>query len=109
MHRLKRFFKIGFKVAAIGGLSGSILGYGYLQYVNSILGPINMNYDEAVNYYKSKYEMTDTKAHYTYYFALWNLSLSRILSYRNYAWYCDKLNRKVIDYSLSNYRSEGIF
>ena len=108
MHRFKRFFKTGLKVAGIGAVSSAVFGYGYLQYVNSKLGPITLDYDEAMTYYKQKHEMSDTKAHYTYYFALWNLSLSRIINYRSYTWYCDKFNRKVIDFSLTNYRQTKI-
>ena len=42
MHRVKRFLKTGLKLAAISGVSATVLGYGYLQYINTVLGPINL-------------------------------------------------------------------
>lgn len=35
--------KTALKIVAIGGLSGTILGYGYLQYISSVIGPISLN------------------------------------------------------------------
>ena len=52
MHRFKRIFKTGIKVASIAGGTGTVLGFGYLQYVNNVLGPINIEHDEAITYYK---------------------------------------------------------
>ena len=106
MQNFKKIAKTGLKVATISTISISALSYGYLQYINSILGPINIQYDEAISYYKDKHKMTDSEAVKTYYFAVWNLSLTRIINYRNYTWYCDKLNRKIVDFTLGNYDQE---
>ena len=100
---MKKLVKTGLKILAVSSISASVLGYGYLQYINSILGPTNIQYDDAISYYKDKHKMSDSEAVRTYYFAVWNLSLTRIINYRNYTWYCDKLNRKIIDFSLENY------
>lgn len=36
----------------------SITGFAYLQYVNSIIGPISIDKNEAVSYYKTDMKMT---------------------------------------------------
>ena len=88
MHRFKKLFMTGLKISTITIATTSVASFGYLQYINTVLGPIDLRYDEAISFYKDKYKMSDSKALMTYYFALWNLSLSRVINYRNYLWYC---------------------
>ena len=52
--------------------------------------------------------MTENKARFAYYFAVWNLSLSRVIHYWGYTWYCERLSSRIIDYSLNNYEEAGI-
>lgn len=60
---MKKIFKsiaTGLKVVGVSAITLSTLGYGYLQYVNSIMGPINIQKDEAISFYKSNHKMTDS-------------------------------------------------
>ena len=59
MQRGKKIAKTTLKVAIIGATIGGVLGYGYLQYINSSIGPLNINYDNAMMYYKDRFKMTD--------------------------------------------------
>ena len=52
MRRVVKHLKLGLKMAAVSSVAGSALGYAYLQYVNSIIGPIDLDYDRATNYYR---------------------------------------------------------
>jgi len=75
---VKQYLKLVFKVTTIGSISASVLGYTYLQYINSVLGPISLNKEEAINFYQERYNYSEKQAKATYYFALWNLSIARI-------------------------------
>jgi hypothetical protein len=109
MKRGLKYLKTGAKIFALGFGASTTMGYVYLQYVNSQIGPIDLDHDEAINFYKVKYQLTGAKAEATYYYALWNISLARVLSYRSYSWYCSKLDRNIINYSLDNYERANIF
>jgi hypothetical protein len=99
------YLKMVFKVTTIGSLSATVFGYAYLQYINSVIGSISLNKEEAIAFYKEKYQYSEKQAKATYYYALWNLSIARILEYHTYVGYCDRLNRKIISYSLQNYQN----
>lgn len=56
MNRFGKYIKSAFKVLFISGVTISTASYGYLQYVNSIIGPLNINQDEAIAYYKKQFK-----------------------------------------------------
>lgn len=55
MNRFGKYIKRGIKGFLITGVTVSAASYGYLQYVNSIIGPLNINKEEAIAYYKKKF------------------------------------------------------
>ena len=52
MNKALNFFKKGLKYSLLGGSAITVGCYGYLQYVNSILGPIKIDKQNALDYYK---------------------------------------------------------
>lgn len=59
MSKTFSLFKSGLKYASITFGFGSIIGFGYLQYVNSILGPVDIDKSDALSFYKNHHKMTD--------------------------------------------------
>jgi hypothetical protein len=53
MRKVMNIAKKSLKVAAYSTLGFSITGFAYLQYINSIIGPISVEKDEAISYYQS--------------------------------------------------------
>lgn len=60
MNKAFSLFKTGFKFASITLGIGSLCGFGYLQYVNSIIGPVDIEKDNALSFYKEHHKMTDS-------------------------------------------------
>jgi hypothetical protein len=52
MNKALNFFKKGLKYSLHGGTAIAVGCYSYLQYVNSILGPINIDKQNSLDYYK---------------------------------------------------------
>lgn len=52
MNKALNFFKKVLKYSLLGGSAITVGCYGYLQYVNSILGPIKIDKQNALDYYK---------------------------------------------------------
>ena len=52
MSRIKQILKTGLKVTTFGGISVLLGGFTYLQYINSVLGPLHLKQEEAMSYYK---------------------------------------------------------
>ena len=59
MSKAFSLFKSGLKYASITLGFGSMIGFGYLQYVNSILGPVDIDKTNALFFYKDHHKMTD--------------------------------------------------
>jgi hypothetical protein len=52
MSKFYRLIKRGLQLTTISVTFGSIGGYAYLQYINSILGPIDIDKENAMAFYK---------------------------------------------------------
>jgi hypothetical protein len=59
MRKVMNIAKKSLKVAAYSTLGFSITGFAYLQYINSIIGPISVEKDEAISYYQSEMKMSE--------------------------------------------------
>jgi hypothetical protein len=80
--------KKGLKIGAYSTIGFSITGFAYLQYVNSIIGPISIDKNEALSYYKQDMKMSEGESERTYYWLLFRISLSRILRFHSYQSTC---------------------
>lgn len=60
MNKAFSLFKTGLKYVSITLGFGSLCGFGYLQYVNSILGPVDIDKNDALSFYKEHHKMTDS-------------------------------------------------
>ncbi len=58
MRKALNIIKKSFKIAVYSTVGFSITGFAYLQYVNSIIGTISIDKNEAVSYYKTDMKMT---------------------------------------------------
>jgi len=52
MNKALNFVKKSLKYCLFGSTVLTIGGYGYLQYINTLLGPINIDKQTALDYYK---------------------------------------------------------
>ena len=98
-----RLLKKGLKIT-IGtffGITGFSLAY--LQYINSQIGPLNLEKDAAIKHYKEKMNMNDREATKTYYWVLLKIAEARLFGYYSYSYYCRHLNKKIINFSIQNY------
>ena len=86
----------GLKYAAYLGLGSVAVGFGYLQYINSQIGPIDVNRDETTKFYMSQYKMDSKEANRMYYWMMYDIALMRIFTYFSYSSYCQKLNKKIV-------------
>ena len=55
------------KIGVASAIAASTLGYAYLQYINSIIGPIDWKKDDIVSAYKRIYFVSENKATRMYY------------------------------------------
>jgi len=67
MRRFAKLFVPALKIGVISVATVSTLGFAYLQYINSIIGPINWNKDEIVAAYKDRFVCSESKATTMYY------------------------------------------
>lgn len=103
MFRLKKFFSFAGKsmmVLSVASAAAGTLGFAYLQHVNSIIGPINVNKDDALQHYKKNLHLSDEKALFTYYWVLYRIAESRVFNYHRYSSNCEKLKSKIASVSL---------
>ncbi len=59
MRKALNIIKKSLKVAAYSTIGFSVTGFAYLQYINSIIGPISIDKSEAVSFYKSDMRMSE--------------------------------------------------
>ena len=105
MNKAFSLFKTGLKYTSITLGFGSLFGFGYLQYVNSILGPVDIDKADALSFYKEHHKMTDSEASRTYYWVLFHICFARISNFSHYQSYCKKLNNKIVDPPPNNYKN----
>lgn len=103
MSNMLMFLRRGIKMITTSALTLTVLSYGYLQYINSIIGPLHVDKQNAIEFYKTHHQMPENKAALTYYWVVYKISEARVLGFHNYSSYCQKLNNKIIQYSLQNY------
>jgi hypothetical protein len=51
MNKVLSLARRGLKIAAYSAIGLSVAGFGYLQYINSVIGPIGIEKGEATSYY----------------------------------------------------------
>ena len=74
---MRRFFstlKKGLAIASVTCLAAGTIGFAYLQYISSIIGPINVNKVDALKHYKTELKLSDEKALLTYYWVIYKIS-----------------------------------
>ena len=59
MRKAINILKKSLKIAAYSTVGFSITGFAYLQYVNSIIGPISIDKNDAVSFYKKDMNMSE--------------------------------------------------
>jgi hypothetical protein len=108
MNKTFRLLKQGLKYSFYCSTALAVSGYAYLQYVNSVLGPISIDKQNALDFYKDYHKMDEAEAVRTYYWILAHISLARIMSFRAYQQNCKSLNAKIVQPLLDNYQKKGI-
>jgi hypothetical protein len=103
MNKVNKYLKKGLAWGSLIILGGSITGGAYLWHINSIIGPINIEKDNAISYYMNDLKMTKNKAYQTYYWVIFNIAIARITTFGTYQKICEKLNKKIFVYSIENY------
>jgi hypothetical protein len=82
--------------------------YAYLQYVNSVIGPIKVDKQTALDFYREEHRMGDDEAMRTYYWVIFHISLARITNFSSYKAYCEKFSSKILEPTLNNYEKAGV-
>jgi hypothetical protein len=108
MNKVFNLIKKGLKYSFYCTTALTVTGYAYLQYVNSALGPINIDKQMALDFYKQQHKMGDAEATRTYYWVFFHISLARIMSFGTYKRACDRLATKIVEPTLANYGKQGI-
>lgn len=96
---MSKFFKTflhGVKYAVYLGGATVVGGFGYLTYINSRIGGIDVDKEITTKYYNEKMGIEMGEATQMYYWLLWDIAIMRVLTYNSYSNYCDRLNRKII-------------
>ena len=60
MNKLLKVIRKGLVFTAASLTTASLGGFAYLLYVNSILGPIDIDKHEAISFYKETHKMGDS-------------------------------------------------
>lgn len=96
MNRAFNFLRSGLKYSFYFTTTLVAGSFAYLQYVNSVLGSVNIDKQTALDYYKEEHRMGDAEATRTYYWVLFHISLARIMSFNAYKNYCERFTTKIL-------------
>jgi hypothetical protein len=108
---MKKYLRLvgkGLKYSAGLFVGTGVLGLGYLRYINSQLGPIEIDKDGFTKHYIQEVKLNPMEATKMYYWALFDIAFMRICTYRTYVSYCDKLNRRILAPALQRYTENGL-
>lgn len=103
MRRLARQLLPVFKYGAFAVVTVAAAGYGYLQYINYQIGPIQWNKDEVVAAYKKRYICSEEVAVKMYQEDLFDFAKNRIINYLAYKSTCDNFNNKIGEEAVKQY------
>ena len=111
MSKYVKIFAQGIKYSLYFGLATFTGSLFYLQYINYKIGNIEIDRQAMIKYYtdeKKQWKVSQSQAENMYYWLLIDISIMRVLTYHSYAKNCEKINKKIVDFTLKNYDEKKI-